>query len=263
MTESGAPPQDALSPTRHGGAEPVLAAECARHIVDAFAGYNADFRAITRRAPGRFDQRDLVGSQHDAAERIDLYDRAVKSAVAQLELKLGEQAHDKTLWQAIRHEFAAAITGVPDNEFSKTFFSSITRRLFRTVGVAPEIEFVATDLDPLASVTSDIIFDTYTNRGALSLLVEDMLDELRFQSRWRDFDHSVRHVTNEIERHHGQSGERRAVQRIELIKPVFYQIGRAYLVGRVIGRGYVRPLVIALKNTERRHTRRCRDAERR
>ncbi|HRX89753.1 MAG TPA: bifunctional isocitrate dehydrogenase kinase/phosphatase [Steroidobacteraceae bacterium] len=251
MTESGAPSHDPLSPTRNGGAEPALAAACARHIVAAFANYNADFRAITRRAPGRFDQRDLVGSQRDAAERIDLYDRAVKSAVAQLELKLGEHALDRPLWQAIRNEFAAAITGVPDNEFTKTFFSSITRRLFRTVGVAPEIEFVATDLDPLASVTSDIIFDTYTNRGALSLLVEDMLDELRLQSRWRDFDHSVQHVANEIERHHGQSGERRAVQRIELIKPVFYQIGRAYLVGRVIGRGYVRPLVIALKNTER------------
>ena len=119
------------------------------------------------------------------------------------------------------------------------------------MGVAPEIEFVATELDPLASVTSAVVTDVYTNRGDLSLLVEDMLDQLRYRSRWRDFDNSVRYVTSEIERYHSQTGERRTVQRIELIKPVFYQIGRAYLVGRVLGRGYIRPLVIALKNTER------------
>ena len=44
--------------------------ECARHIVEAFARYNAEFRAITRRAPQRFDTRDWKGSQRDAVERI-------------------------------------------------------------------------------------------------------------------------------------------------------------------------------------------------
>ena len=36
----------------------ALAQDCARQIVDAFAHYNAEFRAITRRAPLRFDARD-------------------------------------------------------------------------------------------------------------------------------------------------------------------------------------------------------------
>jgi len=247
--DRAAPPAPTVTVASDGGSE--LVGRCARHIVDSFADYNSAFREITRRAPGRFDQRDLKGSQRDAVERIELYDRFVTSTIAQLELKLGARSHDKTLWHQIRQAFATAIAGLPDNEFTKTFFSSITRRLFHTVGVARAIEFVATELDPLASVTSEVIKDTYTNRGALSLLVEDLLDNLHYRSRWRDFDHSVQHVTTEIERHHGQSDERRAVQRIEVIRPVFYQVGRAYLVGRVIGRGYVRPLVVALKNTER------------
>ena len=115
----------------------ALADSCARHIVESFANYNAEFRAITRRAPGRFDQRDLVGSQRDAGERIDLYDRSIQTTVAQLELLLGSRAQQQTLWQAIRNTFAAAITGLPDNEFTKTFFSSITRRLFRYRGRGP------------------------------------------------------------------------------------------------------------------------------
>ena len=36
-----------------------------------------------------------------------------------------------------------------DPEFLKTFFSSITRRLFGTVGVDPDVEFFALELDPL------------------------------------------------------------------------------------------------------------------
>jgi isocitrate dehydrogenase kinase/phosphatase len=37
---------------------------------------------------------------------------------------------------------------------------------------------------------------------------------------------------------------------VEVIRPVFYQISRAYIVGRVIGRDFMAPLVIALRNTD-------------
>jgi isocitrate dehydrogenase kinase/phosphatase len=243
--------------------------------VDAFGFYNAEFRVITRRAPVRFDTRDWKGSQRDAVERIELYDRFVNQTIAELRLRLGQQALDRATWARIRQEFAAQIEGVADNEFSKTFFSSITRQLFGTVGVAPEIEFVATDLDPLAGVVGGIgtaarrqadsravrprLNDTekatlgmrsYANRGSLALLIEDLLGDLKFKSAWKDLDKSVEHVTSEIDRRLHTRGERRAVEKIEIIRPVFYQFTRGYVVGRIIGRGFRLPLVIALKNTE-------------
>ena len=100
--------------------------QCARHIVEAFARYNAEFRAITRRAPQRFDARDWKGSQRDAVERIELYDRFVNQTIAALRLALGAQASDRGLWRQIRSEFATQIVALPDPEFTKTFFSSIT-----------------------------------------------------------------------------------------------------------------------------------------
>ncbi len=229
----------------------ATAAECARRIVEAFADYNAEFRAVTRRAPLRFDSLDFRGSQKDAVERIDLYDRFVDGTVAELKLKLGELALERDLWRAVKDSFTQQIDGLPDVEFTKTFYSSITRRMFGTVGVAPELEFVATDLDPIAAIKTEIIKDTYHNRGSLSLLVEDLLDNLRYRSPWRDFEKSVAHVTGEIQQYLSRSSERRSIQRIEMIRPVFYQITRAYLVGRAIGRGFTLPLVIALKNTDR------------
>lgn len=222
----------------------------ARRIASAFAEYNAEFRAITRRAPLRFDARDWKGSQRDAVERIELYDRFVALTVAELRAMLGDEAQDRALWTRIRADFAALIEGVPDAEFIKTFFSSISRRLFGTVGVAPEIEFVATDLDPLAHVTSTVTTNTYVNHGSLALLFEDVLGDVRFHSPWRDLDNSIRHVTTEVLVHLAARGEQRAVQRVEVIRPVFYQISRAYIVGRLIGRNFLVPLVIALKNSD-------------
>ena len=166
------------------------ASDCALQIVEAFARYNAEFRAITRRAPLRFDNRDSHGGQHDAVERIGLYDRFVNQTVSELRAKLGERALERALWKRIHDEFAARIGDLPDPEFTKTFFSSISRRLFGTVGVAPDIEFVATDLDPLANHTA-VGTNIYANHGSLSLLFEDLLGDVRFRSPWRDLDKSV------------------------------------------------------------------------
>ncbi len=223
---------------------------CALDIVEAFARYNAEFRAITRRAPGRFDNRDARGSQLDAVERIELYDRFVNQTVAELRQRLGEAAVDRDLWRRIHHQFAAQITSLADPEFTKTFFSSISRRLFGTVGVAPDLEFVATDLDPLANIHSAQGTHTYVNHGSLSLLFEDLLGDVRFRSPWRDLDRSIEHIASEVRTALAGRTERREVERVEVLSPVFYQISRAYIVGRMVGRNFLMPLVIALKNTD-------------
>ncbi len=227
-----------------------LARGCAQQIVEAFARYNAEFRNITRRAPARFDARDARGSQRDVVERIELYDRLVSQTIAELRLRLGDAALDRALWARIRSEFAQLIEVLPDAEFTKTFFSSITRRLHATVGVAPEIEFVATDLDPLGRVTAAVGTNTYVNHGSLLLLFEDVLGDVRFHSAWRDFDRSAAHVAFEVTRHLKDLHERRAVIKVEIIRAVFYQVSRAYVVGRILGREFLVPIVIALKNTD-------------
>lgn len=227
------------------------ASDTAGFIAAAFADYNAEFRAITRRAPQRFETRDWHGSQRAAVDRIELYDRYVNATVAQLKQRLGADALDAARWLEIKARFTALIRALPDTEFTKTFYSSITRRLFGTVGVNPDLEYVALDLDPLAGIEGHVVTNRYTNRGSLALLVEEILTDFKFRSPYRDFDHSVEYVAHGITVYCAQVGERRAVVGVDIIRPVFYQLTRAYLVGRVIGRGWQLPLVIALKNTER------------
>src|SRR5690606_19220846 len=113
-----------------------------------------EFRAITRRAPRRFDSRDWKGSLRDAVERIELYERCVNRAVAQMRDKLGEDVNERAVWSSIKRRFTQLIEALPDQEFDKTFFNSVTRRTFGTVGVDPAVEFVALDLDPIGSIKS-------------------------------------------------------------------------------------------------------------
>lgn len=228
-----------------------LAASAAILVVACFARYNQEFRAISRRAQERFENRDWKGSQRDAVERLELYTQSVRDTQAMLATTLGQRLLDIPLWRAIKSRLAAEITGMPDPEFLKTYFSSITRRVFQTVGVDPEVEFFALDLDPLRGTSSDGMTVSYANRGSLPLLVEEILGNCRLKVGWRDFEGSVEHVVTDIRLHLQRVGEGRPVQVIELVEPVFFQMSRAYLVGRLLGEGFQLPLVVALRNTER------------
>lgn len=228
-----------------------LAGDAAQDITDAFDRYNAEYRQITRRAPLRFDALEWQEMQRDAVERIELYGRYVDSTVASLKLRLGEEASERFLWAEIKRRFEELIAPKFDSEFRKTFFNSIGRRFFGTVGVDPAIEFVAVDLDPLSRVADYDFLVTYANRGSLELLFEEVLADFRTQAPWRDFDRSVKQVAAEIERRSSSLGERRQATHVEMIRQPFYQLTRVYLVGRIVGRDWSMPLAIALRNTER------------
>jgi isocitrate dehydrogenase kinase/phosphatase len=225
------------------------AASCAAAIVAAFASYNAQYRAITRRAPERFESRDLTGSHADVVERLELYATMVNRTVAEMRSRLGESALDTRLWAGIKRAYAERIEALADPEFLKTFFSSITRRLFGTVGVDPEIEFFALDVDPLRGAGSTVVTHRYFNRGSLALLFEDLLTDYRFRTPWRDFEGSVSHVTTDVELRLESLGERRPLREVEVIRPVFYQMSRAYVVGRIHGEGWTLPLAMAFRNS--------------
>ncbi len=232
----------------------MLVEQCAIALVGAFAHYNAEFRAITRRAPRRFESRDWRGSLRDAVERIELYEHCVNRAVAQMRDKLGDDIAERAVWSSIKRRFTELIEPLPDQEFDKTFFNSVTRRTFGTVGVDAAVEFIALDLDPIGSLKTPIETNVYTNRGSLELLFEEVLADFRFRTPYLYFDRSVQIIASEVrarcEADADASNPPLAVEQIEFIRTVFFQTTRAYLVGRISGKGWTLPFVIALKNSE-------------
>jgi isocitrate dehydrogenase kinase/phosphatase len=118
----------------------------ARAALLAFDRLTASFAAITWRAMSRFARRDWTGMQGDVVERLGLYGATLDTLVAECRTLLGEAVADQAAWRTMKRGFSALIAGRGDSEIAETFFNSLTRRVFTTVGVNRDIEFVATDV---------------------------------------------------------------------------------------------------------------------
>jgi isocitrate dehydrogenase kinase/phosphatase len=228
----------------------LYAVRCAQQVVEAFLHYNARFRAITRRAADHFATRNWHAVQQDAVERIDLYELSVQETIKALERTLLEDVRRRELWIEVKRHFANLIDGLPDSEFCKTFFSSVTRKLFGTVGAATDIEFIATDLDPLASLRDRTVTRRYRNSDGLAALIERLLTDPAIGASWRDIGCCARRSAQAISQYLRARGQSADIEQAEFVDAVFYQATRAYLVGRVAGaQGFV-PVALALRNTE-------------
>lgn len=230
--------------------EKPKAADFALRIVAAFQAYNEEFGEITRRARRRFETSDWIANQDDAAERIDLYDKSVNRAVHILKRDLGDYKFDKALWREIRDDYARAISEFADSEFYKTFFSSITRRIFTTIGVDEQVEFIALDIEHDAARAGWANLKTYINRGELSFLVDELLSDYAFAVSYRDIDTTIHFISAEIEAYVLARHNSSKVLKVEMLEAIFYRSTRAYIVGRIEGKDWTAPLVIALKNSD-------------
>ncbi len=221
-------------------------------IRGGFSDYNADFRDITRRARRVFEERDWQAGRSDAVERIDLYDKHVRAMIETLRGVLGERIADHELWRAIKAEFADQIRDYVDLEFTKTYFSSITRRIFDTVGIDTEVEFIALDYRPMESIRREPplnVYELYPGRTPRDVFLQ-LLDEYSYRVGWQDLRHSITFLDRQLAVYSDSLGGVENIERLEFIRPVFYQNTRAYIVGRAVAKdGSIQPLVIALKST--------------
>ncbi|MDH3915704.1 MAG: bifunctional isocitrate dehydrogenase kinase/phosphatase [Chromatiales bacterium] len=231
-------------------ADLALAQECAGAIRDGFFDYNSDFREITRRARGRFERRDWINGRKDAVERIELYDHWVNRLVDWLNDRLDNRCHDRRLWLQIKSDFSTLIEDYLDQEFTKTYFSSITRRMFHTVGVDSDLEFVDLEDRPIEHISKVPPLDVFPIADPPSNGVRDLLQHFAFGIGWENLEYSVRFVVGQLRVHWRSLGGLEALERLECLQTVFYQNTRAYVVGRAVGKdGRYEPLVVALRST--------------
>ena len=230
----------------------ALVNEAANAIFQAFVKYNNNFRRITARAKKRFEKREWAGAQRDLGERIELYTKSVDRNVTALALLLGEHSTNRNVWIQLKIFFGERVNNIPDGEFSKTYFNSINRRLFNTVGIDPEIEFVTLRLETEEHHRHLVKHRRYLNWTTVDDIVGQFLDDFSFDAPYKDAQADIQFITDEITRYgeiHGLPGSE--VLRIEFMQPVFYQSSRAYFVGQIFWPDQSVPLIIALKHSEK------------
>jgi isocitrate dehydrogenase kinase/phosphatase len=223
---------------------PDLARWAAETVRAAFDAYTDAFRAVTRRAHARFEACDWARGQADALERLGLRPGFVSEALATLSEGLGERRDDLDLWAAAKARYEDEVALRPDRELALTFYNSIVRRVLSTVGVVPEVEFVAPVEPPRSAPDSR----TYPRQATTEGLVRAILRDLPFQVPWQDLEGDVQLAAAEIDAHLRSLEDDGPLEAIEVLRPVFFRNKGAYVVGRIRRASGDVPLVLPVLN---------------
>jgi isocitrate dehydrogenase kinase/phosphatase len=227
-----------------------VAAAGAGAIAAGFEAYRDEWARITRRARGRFEAKDWAAGQADARERLDLRDRLVNSCVGTVRAELGGAAHDHALWRTMKELYEARVEARPDREIAQSFFNSVTRRVFVTVGVDPAIEFLAADGPPVREGPVPV-YARHRREVTTEALLRTVLRAFAFSVPYEDQERDVRIAAIELDSHLRELDDGQPIESVEMVKAVFYRGKGAYLVGRLRRGRFTTPLVLALVHGER------------
>jgi isocitrate dehydrogenase kinase/phosphatase len=224
----------------------VSAKDYAAAIAEHFKDYNEEFGRITRRAAMNFLTEDWRSAQFDAVARIELYEERVARCVAVIGDELQTRTTDIALWSEIKRAYDVIVARRPDSDFYRTFFNSVARDLFGTVGVNSDVEFCATNV---GRASGTVPIKVYRIGGSLPATVRELLNDLAFGAAVENPDAAVHRISAEIGRYFNTGRQSAAPESIECIEPVFYRGLHAFVVGRLIGDGSLTPMVIAFTNS--------------
>ncbi len=226
-----------------------LANVISRAMRRAFDQYQDNFKQITQRARQRFEQCDWHGMQADSAERLEVYTDMVDQIVVRIRELLEERTNSRPVWMAIKAVYSGLIDERDDWEIAETFFNSVTRRIFTTVGVDNEIEFVDTDYESPPNLPKQPAYHTYERGDSIDSLVSQVLGNLEITLSDETIAREIPRTVKAIQRRLKHFGPQAMVERLEIIRSVFYRDEYAYLIGRVYSGEHVLPLAICLRNT--------------
>ena len=213
-------------------------------VLAAYDAYRQRTAVITARAQRHFERHDGHAAQRDSARRLDLYGECVAEALTQIVSRLGALSDDRANWNAMREVYAMRLRGRGDAELAETFFNSCARRTFHTVGVDPDLEFVAISVSDPPGNAAPGLTQTFAREDQLAQLMRRVLESRTFAIPWDDLEGDARRAAAAIV----EEADVRRIRAIELAKPVFYRGLSAFLVGRLLTDGSPMPLLIALRN---------------
>jgi len=215
-----------------------------------YDSYGRRFAEITHRAEDRFDQRDWDGVRQDTVERLDLYQTVVTDTCRQVTECLGLNAQDPNVWRTMKGRFAERINGRHDGELAATFYNSINRRILQTVGIEPDLEFVAPEMETATPGDHAPLLYTLEAARPSAAVIEKILRRFPFKSGFAHVEIDARLCAERIRLALDPEAKGLFPVRIEMVDAPFFRETGAYLIGRICWQDRQMPLVIALGNAE-------------
>jgi isocitrate dehydrogenase kinase/phosphatase len=222
------------------------AALAADLIAREFNEYHHRFRALTRRAKQRFEQRDWRGIRRNTVERLNLHGRSIADCFDLLRSELGPRLEQKELWVALKQPYAHTLLGRDDFELGQTFFNSLVRRVFPHAGVDPSIDYADDDFPLPYRGLEMASARTYAVREVEETVVQKVLENTGFTVSFHDLERDVRAATERIRRGLLETFGDTKIEALDILRPVFVRNKAAYVVGRARRGNAVMPLMLSI-----------------
>lgn len=217
----------------------------ARALFNAFKDFQDLFAALTELACDRFAHRDWAWRQ---GTRLTLYRRHVQETENRLRRLVGDRAEDRLMWVSMKAVYSGLIADRQDWDLAETWFNSVSRRVFTTVGVDPYIEFVDTDFDDPPTETAHEDTVRYEGADATEVCLQ-VLEGCAVRGPWADRPAQAARAGAKLAEDLAERGA--SLVAVVMLEPVFYRGKGAYLVGRIDTTAGSGPLVLCLRHGPR------------
>ena len=220
-------------------------------VHEGFDTFYAEFMRLTRAARPLFDNAQWARLHEQSQARIDLYQKYVARTLAAIGPITRRYPEDLDLWREAHVHFAELVRERPDVEVAETFFNAITRKIFPTMGVKPEIEFLDADEARYRRREVPGQIRRFPFDPDLPRMFADILRHARPALRFFDLEAEARWLADAFRRGSPLLDGGGGIEHIDVIRSLFFRVREGYIVGRAVRGDTVAPLVIPVQPSPR------------
>ena len=224
-----------------------IAMEMSEIIFSSFISYMQSVQEISQKAGQHFASKQWSMNEVNASERLSLHQIKVLEVVSQIQNLLDQVTDKRGEWRNSRDIYQQLVARRPDQGLAETFFNSVARRVFTTIGIDNDVEirwFGATTI-PRGESKAEV-FSTWTRRGDSAALVDSLLSSYEMNIKWEDRSRDAKLVAGRLDSFLMNSWGGLKLDGIDMLKPVFYRNRGAYLIGRVRFLNRVTPFILPI-----------------
>jgi isocitrate dehydrogenase kinase/phosphatase len=222
--------------------------EASQTIYDNYKLLINEYLAITQKGKEHFENHTYNELFSDAIKRYELYGTVVQSTIQSLKKIQHDQLDNVVHWRLFKKKYSQLISKRQDIFIAETFFNSITRKVFNTVGFNAEIEYVDFSDYKEVKYREPKVYKTYNVKKISPAILKKILLQFNWKVPFEDLDKGVNDIFDTMAPLIVFEQGGLYVERIEVLKMAFYRNRGAFIIGRIVNKRWQMPFVFPILN---------------
>lgn len=223
-----------------------------RTIYRSYKYLISKYLELTSTGKEHFENRTFQEMFRNAQTRYNLYKEVVRHTLCKLEELLVDDQGDVERWKLFKARYSELIKKRQDRFIAETFFNSITRKVFNTVGFNPEVEYVDFSEYKEVQHRDPKVFERLEVDKLRVEFIKQILTYFNWKVPYEDLDRDATRIYETLVPHLIFQTGSLNVDHIDFLKMAFYRNRGSFIIGRIRHGKTMTPFVIPILNQEDR-----------